>query len=244
MPLASAAVDRLQVLVVERLLPQDRGDARRRCPCRRSARAPAMRRLGVLVVLAAEAHEQVRDGLAEQLVFLLAARLQLRELLFAGLLELVGLRAEAIGLRVIERPHVRLGHRGDRAQDALLAAARAGAVARDQRVVVPPHHQHVAQRRGLRILRPRVVVEAEILLRRVGQQVEERGAAFVLGVDLLGFLHHPQRLVLAAGRDARRAPLAEVRDEDREDAARRRASSSQASRRSRWPSGTPSAPCR
>ena len=133
------------------------------------------------------------------------------------------MRAEAVGLRVVERPHVGLGDRGDRAQDALLAAAGAGAVARDQRVVVPPHHQHVAQRGGLRVLRPRVVVEAEILLRRVGQQVEERGAGLVLGVDFLGLLHHPQRLVIAAGRDACRAALAEVRHEDREDAARARA---------------------
>ena len=130
---------------------------------------------------------------------------------------------EAIGLRVVERPHVGLGDRRDRAQDALLAAAGARAVARDQRVVVPPHHQHVAQRGGLGVLRPRVVVEAEVLLRRVGQQVEERGAGFVLGVDLFGLLHHPQRLVLAARRDARRAAFAEVRHEDREDAARARA---------------------
>ena len=41
----------------------------------------------------------------------------------------------------------------------------------------------------------------------------------MLRVHVLGLLHHPQRLMLAAGRDARRAPLAEVRHENREDAA-------------------------
>ena len=128
--------------------------------------------LGVLVVLAAEAHEQVRHRLAEQLVFLRAARLQRRELLLAGLRSSSSAFArKRSAFAWIQRPHVRLGHRRHRPQDALLAAAGARAVARHQRVVVPPHHQHVAQRRGLRILRPRVVVEAEILLRRVGQQV-------------------------------------------------------------------------
>ncbi len=130
-----------------------------------------------------------------------------------------GLRPQPIGLRVVERTHVRFGDRRDGPQNALLAAAGARAVARHQRVVVPAHHQHVAQRGGLRVLRARVVVEAQVLLRRVGQQVQERGAGLVLRVDVLGFLHHLQRLVVAAGRDAGRAALAEVRHEDREDAA-------------------------
>src|SRR6185503_18906360 len=52
------------------------------------------------------------------------------------------------------------------------------------------------------------------------QQIEERGAAFMLGIDFLGLLHHAKRLVLAAGGDARRASLAEIRDEDRKYAAR------------------------
>ena len=42
----------------------------------------------------------------------------------------------------------------------------------------------------------------------------------MLRVHLLGLLHHPQRLVLAARRHAGRASLAQVRNEDREDAAR------------------------
>ena len=54
------------------------------------------------------------------------------------------------------------------------------------------------------------VVEAEVLLRSVGQQVEEGRAGFVLGVHLFGLLHHLQRLVIAAGRDAGRAALAQV----------------------------------
>ena len=116
--------------------------------------------------------------------------------------------------------HVSLGDRRDGAQHALFAAAGAGAVAGHQRVVVAAHHEHVAQRRGLRVRRVGGVEEAEVLLRGVGQQVEEGGAGLVLGVDVFGFLHHLQRLVIAAGGDAGRAALAEIADEDGEDAAR------------------------
>ena len=41
----------------------------------------------------------------------------------------------------------------------------------------------------------------------------------MLGVDVLGFLHHAQRLVLAARRHARGASFTEIRHEDREHAA-------------------------
>ncbi len=180
-------------------------------------------RPGVLVVLAAQSHEQMGDGLPEELVFLLAAGLELRQLPDAGLVELVGLGPEPKGLGVVERTHVGLGDRRHRLQDALLAAAGASTVPRDERVVVPAHHQHVAQGGGLGVLRPGVVVEPEVLLRRVRQQIQERGAAFVLGVHLLGLLNHPQRLVVAAGGDARGAALAQIRNEDREDPAASRA---------------------
>ena len=208
-----AAVDRLQVLVNERLVPQHRGDCTDDVLVGNRAVRPLILTdapLGVLVVLAAKAHEQVRDRLSIQVVFLLAARLHLGELLFAQFLELVGFAAEAIRLRVVQRPHVRLGHRSHRPEDALLAASRAGAVARDERVVVLAHHQHVAERCRLGILRTGVVVEAEIFLRRVGEQVEERRAALMLGVDVLRLLHHAKRLMLAAGGDAGRASLAQV----------------------------------
>ena len=123
-----ASVDRLEVLVVERLLPQDGGDRVHQVLIGdRAVRGHA--RLGVLVVLAAEAHQQVRDRLAEQLVLLRVARLDGLEPLDALLLEPVGLRAEAVGLGVVERTHVRLGHGRNRPEDALLAAPRARAVA-------------------------------------------------------------------------------------------------------------------
>ncbi len=41
----------------------------------------------------------------------------------------------------------------------------------------------------------------------------------MLGIDLFGLLHHLERLVIAAGGDAGRAALAEIADEDGEDAA-------------------------
>ena len=81
------------------------------------------------------------------------------------------------------------------------------------------HHEHVAQRGGLRVGRVGGVEQAEVLLRGVGQQVEEGGAGLVLGIDLFGLLHHLERLVIAAGGHAGRAALAEIADEDGEDAA-------------------------
>ena len=55
----------------------------------RPVRRDSSRPLVSFVVLAAKGHEQVRDRLAQQVVFLLAACLHRRELLFADLLELV-----------------------------------------------------------------------------------------------------------------------------------------------------------
>ena len=149
----------------------------------------------------------------------------------AVLFKIAGLGYEAIGLGVVDGAHVGLGDRGDGAQHALFAAARAGAVAGDQRVVVAAHHEHVAQRCGLRVGRIRGVEKAEVLLRSVGQQVEEGGAGFVLGVDVFGLLHHLQRLVIAAGGDAGRAAFAQIADEDGEDAAGCRAPCAPATRR-------------
>ena len=159
------------------------------------------------------------DGLAESGVLFGIGFLEGCEAGDAGLFQLAGLGHKAIRLGVVDGAHVSLGDRGDGAQYALFAAAGAGAVAGHQRVVVAAHHQHVAQRRGLGVGRVGGVEQAEVLLRGVGQQVKEGGAGFVLGVDFLGFLHHAERLVIAAGRDAGGAALAEIADEDGEDAA-------------------------
>ena len=105
----------------------------------------------------------------------------------AGLFQLAGLGDEAVALGVVDGAHVSLGDGGDGAQHALFAAAGAGAVAGYERVVVGADHQHVAQCRGLRVGGVGGVEQAEVLLRRVGQQIEEGGAGFVLGVDLFGF---------------------------------------------------------
>ena len=145
-----------------------------------------MRALVSFFVFAAEAHDQVHDGLAEQRVLGRVALLERGEAGHAVLLELAGLGQEAVALGVEDGAHVGLGDRGDGAQHALFAAAGAGAVAGDQRVVVGADHQHVAQGRGLRVGRVGGVEEAEKLLRGVGQQIEEGGAGLVLGVDLFG----------------------------------------------------------
>ena len=122
--------------------------------------------------------------------------------------KVAGFGNKAVALGVEDRAHIGLGDRGDGAQHALFAAAGAGAVAGNQRVVVGAHHEHVAQRGGLRVRRIGAVIEAQVLLRGVGQQIEEVRAGFVLGVYLFGLLHHLQRLVVAACRDAGRAAFA------------------------------------
>ena len=157
------AVDRLEVLVVERLLPHDRRQSRRRCPCRRSDRA---RRSVAFVSLSSSPPRPISRWATawRYRSYSSGSGFQLGELLNALTFQLVGLGAEPVGLRVEERAHVGFGHRRDGLEDAFLAAAGARAVARHQGVVVSAHHQHVAQRGGLGVLRPRVVVKAEVLL--------------------------------------------------------------------------------
>ena len=145
-----------------------------------------MRALGVGFVFAAQAENEMGDGLAEKIVLGLAARLENGETGDAALFQVAGLGQEAVALGVEDGAHVGLGDRGDGAQNALFSAAGAGAVAGDQRVVGGAHHQHIAQRGGLGVGGVGGVVEAEVLLRCVGQQIEEVGAGHVLGVDLLG----------------------------------------------------------
>ena len=77
----------------------------------------------------------------------------------------------------------------------------------------------VAQRRLAGVLRRVVVVQAEKLLARVRQQSAEdlRGGQF--GVELRRLAGHPQGVVVAANLHALAAALAEVADENGEDAA-------------------------
>src|SRR5262249_270736 len=146
--------------------------------------------VGVFCSFTAKTEDEVRDGLAKSRVLFGISGLESFEPGYAGLLELAGLADEAISLGVVHGAHVGLGYRGDGSKNALLTATWAGAVASDESVVVAANHEHVAERGSLRVSRVRAVEEAEVLLRRVGQLVEEGGAGFVLGVDLLGFLDH------------------------------------------------------
>ena len=120
---------------------------------------------------------------------------------------------------MIDGPHERFGDRGDGFQDALLSASCAGAVARNQRVIVAAHHHQIAQRGGFGFIRMRIVIEAEVFLRSVRQEVQESGSGFVLGVYLFRLLHHLQSLVIAASGNARGATFAQIGNEDGEDAA-------------------------
>ena len=149
-----------------------------------------MRTSGVCFVFAAETEDEVHDGLAEEIVFGLAAGLEDGEAGHAEFFKFAGFGQEAIALGVEDGAHVSLGDGGDGAQNGLFAAAGAGAVAGDQRIVSGADHQHISQRRGLGVGGVGRVEEAEVLLRSVGQQVEEVSAGHVFGVDLFGLGDH------------------------------------------------------
>ena len=208
-----AAIDRLQVLVVEGLGEQDGGDGLDELGVGEEAVGSFVggdAREGVGLVFAAQAEDEMRDGLTEQRVFGGAGRLEPGQLRCALVFELCGLGQEAVALGMEDGTHVGLGDGGDGAQDALFTAAGAGSVTGDKRVVVGAHHEHVAQRSGFGVGGVGGVEEAEVLLRGVGEQIEEAGAGHVLGIDLFGLRHHLKRVVVAASRDAGHATLAEI----------------------------------
>src|SRR5208337_5657906 len=126
------------------------------------------------------------------------------------LVELVCFGSQPVGFSVVQRPYVGLGGGSDGTQHLLLAAACAGAIAAHHGVVVVPDHQHVAQRRGLGILWPLIVVETQVFLRRIRQKIQEASASLVFRVHFLRFLYHLQRLVLAAGSHACSATFTEI----------------------------------
>ena len=176
LPVRQPPVERLQLLVVERLLPHDGGQGTDDVVVRDGpVGLDPGRRIGVGV--AAESHQEVGHGAHEQFVLLGIALGHGFETCRPGGFERVRRPSQTLRLGVEERPQVGFGHPRDGPQDALLSAAGAGAVTRDQRVVVAPHHHQVSQRRRLRVGRVLVVVEPQELLRRVGQQVEERRAS-------------------------------------------------------------------
>src|SRR5208283_3924253 len=76
--------------------------------------------------------------------------------------------------------------------------------------------------RSLGILWPLIAVEAQVFLRRIRQKIQEASASLVVGVDLFGFVDHLQRLVVAAGGNARGTAFAQVGYKDGEDATRPR----------------------
>ena len=101
-----AAVDGLQVLVVEGLGEQHGGDGLDQLRVGDGAVLGFVRgdaRLGVLYVFAAQAHDEVRNGLAEQRVLCRVRCLQRREFGDAGLFKLAGLGHEAVALGVDRR---------------------------------------------------------------------------------------------------------------------------------------------
>ncbi len=212
------SVDGLQVLVIVGVLAQDRDETVHDLLIGDLA-IVGETLVGVGVGLAAEAHDHVGDRALVEFVLGLVASLQGGEAFEPLLLHLICLGAKAVGLVMIERAHVGLGDRGDRAQDALFAATGAGAVAGDQGLVIAAHHEVVAQR-GLAGIHGRlVVVEAEVFLGRVGEQAAEDLRGGKLGIQLLGLGGHPQGVVVAADLHALAAAFAEVGDVDLEEAA-------------------------
>jgi hypothetical protein len=174
---------------------------------------------GIFVALAAEVHDGVLHGAAEPAVFLFVATLQRLKFREAGIFQVRRLAAEPLRFLVIERTHVGLGDRSRRAQNAFLAATRAGAVAGHERFVIAPHHEVIAQGGFARIRRIHVVVKPEEFLRRVGQEPRENLRGSQLGVELLGLGGHAQGIVVAADLDAFAAALAKVGNENGEQSA-------------------------
>ena len=92
-----AAIDRLQIHVIESFLQHHGGDSVDEISVRdRAMRGNAF--LRVFFVFAAEAHDQVSDGLPQEFVLLHVACLQFGEFLFAEFFEIAGLGAQAAGL--------------------------------------------------------------------------------------------------------------------------------------------------
>src|SRR5260221_12509443 len=115
----------------------------------------------VFLILAAEAKNDVGDRLAEDIVFLGAPGLEGIQSGQAILLQARRLFSQTVSFGVVERAHVGFGDARRRAQDALFPAPSATAVSAEERLVVAPHHEMIAQRRLAGALRFVVVVKAE-----------------------------------------------------------------------------------
>src|SRR6266704_3428430 len=77
----------------------------------------------------------------------------------------------------------------------------------------------IAQRSFARILRSAVIVEPQVLLRRVGKEAGKYLSGGQVRIEIFSFGRHAQGIVFAADLDAFAAAFAKVRDEDREEAA-------------------------
>ncbi len=145
------AVDGLQVFVIEGLGEQHRGDGLDQLRVGDDAVLRFVSRdarLGVGFFFAAQTHDEMCDGLAQARVLGRIGFFDGGEAGRAGFLEVGGLCDETIALGVVDRAHVGFGDGGNGTQHAFFAAAGASAVAGNERVVVGPHHEHVAQRGG------------------------------------------------------------------------------------------------
>ena len=120
--------------------------------------------VGIGVVLAAVAQDQVKHGASQPAV---SPRIALGELLDsvrAVACQLSGELIEALRLRVVEPAHVCLGAGDDSAQNRLFSTSGAGAVARHQGLVVVDLHQMVVQHRRLGVDRRLRVIQPEVLV--------------------------------------------------------------------------------
>src|SRR5262249_50422685 len=144
------AIYSLEIAVIERVLPQHSDNAFNNVFIRN--RPVLLDAFGsVLLVLTAEPHNDVSDRLAEVLILSLIAlleSLQFREPFF---FKPISFGPQAIRFLMIERTHEGFGDGCARAQNALLATTRARTIARDERFVIAPHHEVIAECRFARI---------------------------------------------------------------------------------------------
>ena len=216
-PVRQGSLDGLEIPVVERILAHRDGQSRADLGVGDVAVRldPGGR---VVVGFAAEPQDHMSDRPPKQCVLGGTALLQRFQPGISLMVETVRLLLEALGFGVEQRTHVGLGEARHRVEDRFLTAAGTRSVAGHQRFVVASHHQVVLEVGDVGADRVVGIEPPQVLAGGVGEEVEEIGAADVVGVQLCGLLSHLERFV-GAFHHTLGAPLAQIRDHDGEQSA-------------------------
>jgi len=99
----------------------------------------------VLLIFAAETHNDIHNHFAEVLILSFVALLNSQQFCETFLFKPIRFGPQPIRLLMIQRAHIGFGHGRSGAQNALFATTGAGTIARDERFVIAPDHQMVAE---------------------------------------------------------------------------------------------------